>query len=42
MNTNTPTGEGDMAAAIQSLLERVERLEKAIQSGELVLSLIHI
>lgn len=36
MNTNTPTGEGDMAAAIQSLLERVERLEKAIQSGELV------
>lgn len=36
MNTNTPTREGDMAAVIQSLLERVERLEKAIQSGELV------
>lgn len=40
MNTNTPTGEGDMAAVIQSLLERMDKMEKAIASGELIKTVI--
>lgn len=40
MNTNTSTGEGDMAAVIQSLVERIDRMEKAIQSGELIRTVI--